>query len=459
MAALVLLLSGCAAVVPAPDPLGVLKQVDPAYGYRFSNLEKGPGNSDGIFLVVALSGGGNRSAALAYGVLDKLRQTSIRWEGQQRRLLDEIDVINSVSGGSYAAAYYGLFGDAFFSDFPDHFLNADFQSELWDYYVSMKGLSQLVGLSNNDRVDKLSQMIEQRLFGRRTFGDLLARRQRPLIVIHATDLNRGADFQFTQDQFDPMCADLSTMPVARAVAASSAVPILFGPVTIKNHSGVCGYARPSWIAQASAEPPDHARTERALRRANDYDSYLDSSAAKGRPWIHLIDGGISDNLGLRGPLESSLARGGLAPLLQRMGLKGVRKVVFLVVSAEVLPDSGIDQTGQPPSATQMATAVVDALMNNNSFETLTWLRSSFRFWREQAVALLEAGDSPYAGFPDFYLVEAHLNDIADPIERARLMNVPTALRLEPAQVQSLVEAGRSLLEQSAEFQRLVKDLQ
>ena len=49
-----------------------------------------------------------------------------------------------------------------------------------------------------------------------------------------------------------------------------------------------------------------------------------------------------------------------------------------MASAEVLPDSGIDQSGQPPSATQMASAVVDALMNNNSFETLTWLRASFR---------------------------------------------------------------------------------
>lgn len=457
---LVVLLSGCATVVPPPEPVGVLASVNPRYGYRFSNLPKGPDNSDGIFMVLAFSGGGNRSAALAYGVLDKLRETTIQWEGRPRRLVDEVDVINSVSGGSYAAAYYGLFGDAFFTDFPGHFLNADFQTELWDHYVSMKGLSQLVGLSSNDRVDKLSHMIERRLLGKKTYADLLARQQRPLIVIHATDLNRGADFQFTQDQFDPLCADLSTVPVARAVAASSAVPILFGPVAIKNNSGRCGYIRPRWIEQPGSEPQDHTRTQRAVRRAADFDSYLDSSPATGRPWIHLTDGGISDNLGLRGPLESSLARGGLAPLLKRLGVNGVRKVVFLVASAEVLPDRGIDQSGEPPSTTQMASAVVDALMNNNSFETLTWLRASFRYWREQALEMSQSGEnSPYDGVPEFYLVEAHLRDIADPAERNRLMHVPTALRLETQQVQSLIEAGRKLLDASPEFKRLVKDLQ
>jgi hypothetical protein len=40
-----------------------------------------------------------------------LRDTQVLVGGQQRRLLDEVDVITSVSGGSYTAAYYGLFGD------------------------------------------------------------------------------------------------------------------------------------------------------------------------------------------------------------------------------------------------------------------------------------------------------------------------------------------------------------
>ncbi|MES2948950.1 MAG: patatin-like phospholipase family protein [Pseudomonadota bacterium] len=456
---LAVLAGGCSTLIPPPEPALPLDAVNPTYGYRFSNLKTGPDNSDGLFMVVAFSGGGTRSAALAYGVLDKLRETTIQWNGKPRRLLDEIDVINSVSGGSYAAAHYGLYGDAFFKDFPEQFLNADFQTELWDRYVSVTGMTQVLGWSNNDRVDLLSAIIERRLFAKKTFADLLARQQRPLVVIHATDLNRGADFQFTQDQFDPLCTDLSTLPLSRAVAASSAVPILFGPVVLKNHSGRCGYMRPRWVQPASSGPQDQSWSLRAQRHASDFDSYLDSSAASGRPWIHLIDGGISDNLGLRGPLQSSLARGGFAPLLKRMGVSGVRKVVFLVVSAEVLPESGLDHSGKPPSIRKMAATVIDALMNNISFETRTWLRSSFNYWREEAREITDKDGSPYAGLPEFYLIETNLQDIADKAERTKMMAVPTTFKLAPEQVQSLIEAGRTLLGGAPEFKRLVKDLQ
>lgn len=459
VAGLILLSTGCATVVVAPpEPNHALEKVDPKYGYRFANLQLGPDNSDSLFMVLAFSGGGTRSAALAYGVLEKLRDTPVQWAGRQRRLLDEVDVINGVSGGSYAAAYYGLYRDEFFTRFPQSFLNADLQTELVDHYVSVKGLAQFLDWSHNDRIDHLTSLIEQRVFERKTFADLLARRQRPMIVLHATDLTLGADFQFTQDQLDPLCTDLSAFPIARAVAASSAVPILFGPVTLKNHAGRCGYVQPSWVKMAAGGPADQTRALRTQRHASDFLSYLDAGETTGRPWIHLVDGGVSDNLGLRGPLESSLARGGFAPLLKRLGVKDVRKVVFVVVSAEVLPELKIDRSGEPPGTTKMAAAVVDAFMNNNSFETMTWLRSSFRRWREEARELASGGNSPYAGEPDFYLIEANLRDIEDSGERDRMMAVPTTFKLDPEQVSSLVKAGRELLEKAPEFRRLVNDL-
>ena len=74
------------------------------------------------FVVLAFSGGGTRAAAFSYGVLEKLRDTVVEVEGQPTRLLDLVDVITSVSGGSYTAAYYGLFGDRIFDDFSSRFL-------------------------------------------------------------------------------------------------------------------------------------------------------------------------------------------------------------------------------------------------------------------------------------------------------------------------------------------------
>ena len=56
-------------------------------------------NAQETFVVLVFSGGGTRSAAFAYGVLEKLRDTPITINGRSRRLLDEVDVISSVSGG------------------------------------------------------------------------------------------------------------------------------------------------------------------------------------------------------------------------------------------------------------------------------------------------------------------------------------------------------------------------
>lgn len=64
--------------------------------------------------MLAFSGGGTRAEALAYGVLEELRDTEVLIDGKPRRLLDEIDLISSVSGGSFTSAYYGLHGDRIF---------------------------------------------------------------------------------------------------------------------------------------------------------------------------------------------------------------------------------------------------------------------------------------------------------------------------------------------------------
>jgi NTE family protein len=78
-------------------------------------------------IYLTFSGGGTRAAAFSYGVLEELRKTEISIDGNNRRLLDEIDGISSVSGGSFTAGYYGLFGDRIFDDFEYGFLKKNVQ--------------------------------------------------------------------------------------------------------------------------------------------------------------------------------------------------------------------------------------------------------------------------------------------------------------------------------------------
>jgi len=79
-------------------------------GYRSSTLPDND-SSNQLLVLLASSGGGKRSAAFSYGVLRGLRDFTIDVNGRERHLLDELDTYAAVSGGSFPAAYYGLYRD------------------------------------------------------------------------------------------------------------------------------------------------------------------------------------------------------------------------------------------------------------------------------------------------------------------------------------------------------------
>lgn len=122
---LLLALSGCAHYV-LNEPL---PSVRTAPDYRFNPTTTGK-NTNSLFVCLAFSGGGTRAAALAYGVLEKLRNTRIVWKGVEKSLLDEVDCISSISGGSFTAAYYGLFGERIFRDSRKEFLEVNVERAL-----------------------------------------------------------------------------------------------------------------------------------------------------------------------------------------------------------------------------------------------------------------------------------------------------------------------------------------
>jgi NTE family protein len=57
----------------------------------------------------------------------------------------------------------------------------------------------------------------------------------PFIIINASELGHGIRFSFIQEYFSLFCSDLSNFPVSKAVAASSAVPIVFLPVVLEKY--------------------------------------------------------------------------------------------------------------------------------------------------------------------------------------------------------------------------------
>ena len=122
-----LALAGCA-TRPVNPP--VEKYVPTTLG---STVER-PGQSDvnrQNLVILAFSGGGTRAAAFAYGVLETLRRTeAVSATGRRVRLLDEVDVITGISGGSFTALAYGLYGEKLFDEYEQRFLKRDVQGAL-----------------------------------------------------------------------------------------------------------------------------------------------------------------------------------------------------------------------------------------------------------------------------------------------------------------------------------------
>jgi len=236
-------LAGCSSFHQNP----ILKKVELEKGYRLENIDRYPHpskkNSEKTFFVLTLSGGGTRAAALAFGVMKHLQETKIR---SDRSVLDEVDVISSVSGGSFAAAFYGAFGEEiFFQDFRKVVLDRKIQSSLIRRVLSPWNWPRLWS-PKFGRSDLLNEFYDRKIFGGKTYANMP--RKKPVIILNSTDMSLGAQFSFIQEHFDRLCSDLDGVQVSRAVISSSAFPGAFTPLTFDNHNKsktACGYVAPT----------------------------------------------------------------------------------------------------------------------------------------------------------------------------------------------------------------------
>jgi NTE family protein len=457
-----LLLSACASFPPNPP----LAKYDPSAGYRFELLDQG-GNSDGLFAILAFSGGGTRAAALSYGVLEALRDTRIQLNGKERSLLDEVDVISAISGGSFTAAYYALHGARTFDEFPQRFLYRPVETELIRSALNPASWFRLAG-SGFGRSDLAAEFYEREVFGAKTYADLVARRRRPFVILNATDMTLGAQFSFVQDQFDLLCSDLSGVSLGRAVAASSAFPGLLTPLTFSNYAGSCDYRQPRWVESAAKDRKSRVnagRTASAERRL----SYAASGEAR-RDYIHLIDGGVADNLGLREPLASVANLNHPWSVLRLINLEQVNKLVVIVVNAATDPATDRDKTPKVPGLIDTVTAAATVPLNNYSTDTLDLLRRTVNEFNESARLVSGCKDLAAArgaqcaldiAAPrqiELFPIEVAFEYIDDAEERAWFKNLPTTLQLPRESVDKLRAVGRRILEEDPNFRKLVQTL-
>lgn len=456
---ILLFLAGCASR-PVNPPID---KVDPQAGYRPHLLIPKRQNNDlHTLFVLSFSGGGTRAAAFSYGVLEELRNTEIVVNGQRRRLIDEVDTITGVSGGSFTALAYALYGDELFPGYEDRFLKRDVQGTLLARSANPLNWPKFIG-GTAGRSELAADYYDEILFDGATYADLLDKNG-PFAIATGTDLSTGSRLAFFQNDFDLLCSDLSQMRLSRAAATSSAVPVVLSPVTLNNYGGTCSYQYPAWVG-AVADPNTRVRPSgRAAQRYVEMQSFQKSEE---RPYIHLVDGGVSDNIGVRGVLEAIEELSASAEFRGQVGFGVIKRIVIIVVNSHSSPSTDWDRKETPPGMFSQLMQSTGVPIDRYSFETVETMKdmAEIRKWRRELLVadarLAGASEAEaQASVPNVTLevVNISFDEIKDPQERAYFMNLPTSFVLPGEAVDRLRDVAGQLMRQSPEYREVVREL-
>ena len=226
---------------------------------------------NGTTLGIALSGGGFRATLFGLGSL---------WRLNDAGLLGKLDRITSVSGGSIIAGVLAnrwrnlQFVDGRASNFADVIAKTvqDFCCHTADIEAGILGWITPFRSAG----DYLTKHYASELFGHATLGSLPDPKDplNPLFVFYATNMQTGRSFRFRQDfmaDYELGITSSATVPLAIAVAASSAFPPIFSPIVLDTQAAI--WRDEKWTGDTGLLSD--------LRRR-----------------IVLADGGIYDNMGL-----------------------------------------------------------------------------------------------------------------------------------------------------------------
>jgi len=430
--------------------------------HQFERMETKRGSSENL-VILAFSGGGTRAAAFAYGVLETLRRMEVVTNtGRIVRLLDEVDLITGVSGGSFTALAYGLYGEKLFDEYERRFLKRNVQGDLVARILNPRNWPALLSMGWG-RSELAANLYDEILFHGATFADL-DRGAGPAIAVSATELTTGSRVVFLPQNFDVMCADLSSFRLARAAAASSAVPVVLSPITINNYGGTCGYREPPWLRQFSeaASPPRPAgRILKRLQELRELDEATED------PYFHLVDGGVSDNLGLRGVLDYLETFEALRAAGQTTPLDHVRRIIIFVVNSVSTPSTTWNGSEATPSTLAIlmksagvpidryASESVELLRDIDArWATLRQIRESVAFTRDRDPSLAHVVNVPDA---DIYTIDISFQALKDKSEREFLNQLPTSFVLPDEAVDRLREAAGTLVLGSPDLRAALRD--
>ncbi len=310
------------------------------------------------------------------------------------------------------------------------------------------------------RSELAANFYDEILFNGATYKDL--RRNGPRILVSATDLADGTRLIFNPENFDVLCTDLSSIRLARAAAASSAVPVVLSSITIDNYGGTCGYRPPAWTRLFVDNPNPPRPAARTVKRLQELEAFADR---ENRPYLHLVDGGVSDNVGMRGVLDVLSTFEALHAAGMQTPYDHVRNIFVFVVNSLATPPNDWNRREDPPAVFDVLLKATGTPIDRYSYDTVETLRDIQARW----ASLREVRDAirPYPALgeklqsvmraPDINIrvIEVSFDALPDARERDYLNTLPTSFVLTDEAVDRLRVAAKNAILASPEVRRLV----
>ena len=182
---------------------------------------------------------------------------------------------------------------------------------------------------------------------------------------------------------------------------------------------------------------------------------------KDRPYIHLVDGGLSGNLGVNGIVEILQELEASPRFRADVGIEKLHRVAIVIVNSVTAPDFGYSKREAAPSAFELLLQAVSVPIDRYSYESVDALEDIVTTWRLRRK--LEVDTTRLKGLPvpadaitplDFSVINVSFDELSDPVERQYLLNLPTTLSLPPEAIDRLRAAAAKILRESAAYRKL-----
>ncbi len=384
-------------------------------------------------------------------------------KGNKVRLLDAVDVITGVSGGSFTALAYGLYGDKLFDDYEQRFLKRNVQGEIIARTFSPANWGNLAS-PNWGRSELAAQLYDEILFNGATFGDL-ERGNGPMILASATDISTGSRFVFNQSVFDVICSDLNAVPLSRAAAASSAVPVVLSSITMNNYGGTCNTQFPPWV-QAFSTPTIRRDLPRG-RSGRSRRSKATPTASVGRTstsWTAAYRTTWACAACSTRWRSSRRCR----KRAYRRRLSRAKRIIVIIVNSLSSPPTNWDESEAPPGTVDILLKAAGTPIDAFSYEAVELLKDTAARWKtmrriRDSAAMAGNKDPVIANAlrvpeAEIYAIDVSFPQLKDKAELDYLNQQPTSFVLPPEAVDRLRAAAGTIIAESPEFQRLLKDV-